>query len=212
MLKFYNYDVVCQEIPDEVTLAVNITGCPNRCEGCHSPWLWEDGGEVLCDAVETGASSSRVPPCGVGTDDSKAEAADSKTGMDDGKTGMATADGTPDFSGLEKIVEKYAGCITCVCFMGGDNSPEEVELCAKRVRELWSGLRTAWYSGRDELPAGIEARNFDYIKLGPYIRERGGLRSPDTNQKLYRIEPDGTRRLIFVHDPHKSGRDCIKNE
>jgi len=47
MLKYYNYDIVCQEIPDEITLAINITGCPNHCLGCHSPWLWKDIGEPL---------------------------------------------------------------------------------------------------------------------------------------------------------------------
>jgi len=47
MLKFYNYDIVFQEIPDEVTLAVNITNCPNHCPECHSKFLWEDIGESL---------------------------------------------------------------------------------------------------------------------------------------------------------------------
>lgn len=47
MLKYYNYDIVFQEIPNEVTLAVNITNCPNRCNGCHSPHLQKDIGEEL---------------------------------------------------------------------------------------------------------------------------------------------------------------------
>ncbi len=47
MLKYYNYDIVFQEIPNEVTLAVNITNCPNRCKGCHSPHLQKNIGEVL---------------------------------------------------------------------------------------------------------------------------------------------------------------------
>jgi anaerobic ribonucleoside-triphosphate reductase activating protein len=47
MLKYYNYDIVFQEIPDEVTLAINITNCPNRCKGCHSPHLFKDIGERL---------------------------------------------------------------------------------------------------------------------------------------------------------------------
>ena len=51
MLKFYNYDIVFQEIPDEVTLAVNLTGCPVHCPGCHSPHLWEDIGERLDEAA-----------------------------------------------------------------------------------------------------------------------------------------------------------------
>jgi len=47
MLKYYNYDIVFQEIPNEVTLAVNISNCPNRCKGCHSPHLQKDIGEEL---------------------------------------------------------------------------------------------------------------------------------------------------------------------
>lgn len=47
MVKYYNFDIVFAEIPDEVTLAVNITGCPHRCEGCHSPHLRKDVGERL---------------------------------------------------------------------------------------------------------------------------------------------------------------------
>ena len=47
MLKYYNYDIVFQEYPDEVTLAINLTCCPNRCMGCHSAFLREDIGEEL---------------------------------------------------------------------------------------------------------------------------------------------------------------------
>ena len=47
MLKYYNYDIVFQEIPDEVTLAVNLTNCPHLCEGCHSPHLRQNIGETL---------------------------------------------------------------------------------------------------------------------------------------------------------------------
>ena len=39
--------VVFQEIPDHVSLAIEITNCPGHCEGCHSPWLREDIGEEL---------------------------------------------------------------------------------------------------------------------------------------------------------------------
>lgn len=50
MLKYHNYDIVFAEIPGEVTLAVNITGCPHRCAGCHSPHLREDTGRALDDS------------------------------------------------------------------------------------------------------------------------------------------------------------------
>lgn len=47
MLKFVNYNIVFQEVPNEVSLAINISGCPHKCKGCHSPYLQKDVGEVL---------------------------------------------------------------------------------------------------------------------------------------------------------------------
>ena len=37
--------VVMEEIPDKVTLAVDISNCTGLCEGCHSPFLRKDVGE-----------------------------------------------------------------------------------------------------------------------------------------------------------------------
>ena len=47
MLKYANFDIVFQEVPEEVTLAINISNCPNHCPGCHSKYLWEDIGKAL---------------------------------------------------------------------------------------------------------------------------------------------------------------------
>ena len=47
MLKYVNTGVVFQEIPDEVTLSINISNCPCHCPGCHSRYLWQDIGEPL---------------------------------------------------------------------------------------------------------------------------------------------------------------------
>lgn len=47
MLKVESYQVVFREVPDEITLALNISNCPHHCKGCHSPQLWEDIGEPL---------------------------------------------------------------------------------------------------------------------------------------------------------------------
>ena len=46
-MKVASYDIVFQEIPGEVTLALNLSGCPCHCPGCHSKHLWEDIGEPL---------------------------------------------------------------------------------------------------------------------------------------------------------------------
>ena len=47
MIKYKDYYVVFEEIPDKITLAVNITNCQNRCIGCHSPELRENIGKEL---------------------------------------------------------------------------------------------------------------------------------------------------------------------
>ena len=50
-LKVASFDIVFQEIPGEVTLALNLSGCPCHCPGCHSPHLWEDTGEILTEEL-----------------------------------------------------------------------------------------------------------------------------------------------------------------
>lgn len=47
MLKYVDTKVCFQEVPDEISLCINLSGCPHRCEGCHSPYLQKDIGTVL---------------------------------------------------------------------------------------------------------------------------------------------------------------------
>ena len=51
MIKYKDYFVVFEEIPDRVSLAVNITNCQNNCIGCHSPELRLNNGEELTEEV-----------------------------------------------------------------------------------------------------------------------------------------------------------------
>lgn len=50
MIKYKDYYIVFEEIPDKLTLAVNITNCQNRCVGCHSPELRKDIGSELTES------------------------------------------------------------------------------------------------------------------------------------------------------------------
>ena len=43
-------DIVLEEIPHRVTLAVEVTNCQGNCPGCHSPFLRKDIGEELTPA------------------------------------------------------------------------------------------------------------------------------------------------------------------
>lgn len=139
MLRYHNFDIVFAEIPDETTLAINLTGCPNRCPGCHSPHLQREAGRKL------------------------------------------------DERELAALLDRYGRTVTCVCFMGGDAAPEEVERLARWVHRTWPRLRVGWYSGREQLPEGVSPEAFDYIKLGPWIEACGPLTSPSTNQRLYHV-------------------------
>lgn len=47
MLKYVDTLVTFSEVPDEVTLCINISNCPIRCPECHSKYLWEDVGTPL---------------------------------------------------------------------------------------------------------------------------------------------------------------------
>ena len=144
MLKYYNYDIVFAEIPDEVTLAVNISGCPNHCKGCHSPWLQQDLGNQL------------------------------------------------DEKAIDLLLAKYSNVITCFCFMGGDNDTKEVERLSLYIKRTYKSIHTAWYSGKQGMATNIDKTSFHYIKIGPYIEKYGPLKTPTTNQRLYKISPSGS--------------------
>ena len=134
MLKVASFDIVFQEIPGEVTLALNLSNCPCHCPGCHSPHLAEDIGEELTEELMNG------------------------------------------------LLDRYGSMATCVCFMGGDAEPEEVIRWAEYIKK--ADIKTAWYSGRMNMPKDEKA--LDYVKLGGYVEALGGLKSPTTNQRLYK--------------------------
>jgi len=41
MLHYSYSQVVLQEVPDEISLAISISGCPMKCKGCHSSFTWK---------------------------------------------------------------------------------------------------------------------------------------------------------------------------
>lgn len=47
MLKYTGYTITFQEVPNEISIVFNISGCIHHCAGCHSKFLWEDVGRDL---------------------------------------------------------------------------------------------------------------------------------------------------------------------
>lgn len=140
MLKYVNTEITFLEVPDEITLCINISNCPCHCIGCHSSYLAEDIGEGLT------------------------------------------------LDKIYKLIENNEG-ITCICFMGGDSSPKEIDMFARCIKDLYD-IKIAWYSGRQELSKDINLKWFDFVKLGPYKEECGPLNSKTTNQRMYKVVTD----------------------
>ena len=83
--------------------------------------------------------------------------------------------------------------------MGGDQAPEVIDEFAHNIKSDFPNLKTAWYSGNDELSSKISLSNFDFIKIGRYIASKGGLRSPNTNQKFYKVlENSDLEQITFT--------------
>jgi anaerobic ribonucleoside-triphosphate reductase activating protein len=141
MLKYANYDIVFQEVPNEMSLAVSISGCQIRCSGCHSRYLWEDKGEVL------------------------------------------------SIFAIEQLLKLEDG-VTCLLLMGGEH---DIDTLVEIFMHFHRKIKTAWYCGLDMIPKdklGI-VQYLDFLKVGHFDMELGGLNSPTTNQRLYKIEHQG---------------------
>ena len=89
---------------------------------------------------------------------------------------------------LKELIENNKG-ISCILFSGG--SPNEVEKVCYYVRTFYPNIKTAWYTGIETIPTNLNLDYFDYIKVGAYKKDLGGLRNPNTNQKLYKKDKDG---------------------
>ena len=138
MLKYVDTKVTFAEVPNEISLCINISNCPCACKGCHSSDLAKDIGSKL------------------------------------------------NSDSIKELINNNKG-ISCICFMGGDSNPSEVDALAHFIK-IYFPIKIAWYSGRQELSKEINLNNFNFIKLGPYVEELGPLNSKTTNQRFYRIE------------------------
>lgn len=133
---YYSYpQVVLQEVPNEISLALSISGCPLNCKGCHS-------------------AETRRPTFG------------SPLSLEE----------------LQRLLDTTKH-LSCVLFYGGEWETSSLIELVKKVKE--NNLKVCLYTGLEleEVEAGL-LEHLDYIKVGRYIEELGGLDSPHTNQKF----------------------------
>lgn len=51
-MRYSGLQIVFQEIPNEISLAIHFTGCPLKCKGCHSTDLWNSDSGIDIDALK----------------------------------------------------------------------------------------------------------------------------------------------------------------
>lgn len=163
MLKYVDTEVTFAEVPDHITLCINISNCPCHCEGCHSAYLAEDIGTPLT------------------------------------------------IQALDNLVKNNKG-ISCIAFMGGDSDTSHIVTLANWVK-THTNLKVAWYSGKSKLNKEINSKLewFDFIKLGPYIKEYGSLNCNTTNQRFYRVVQVSKNRKKLFDITYKFWKHEVEN-
>lgn len=140
-MKYQYAKVTFQEIPDEITLCIAISGCEIHCKDCNQKSLWKDEGKELTREE------------------------------------------------LNRLINSNKG-ISCVCFMGEGENMAKLWYYVKIAKENCN-LKTAMYVGKDLITTmedyGFFLNCLDYLKVGSYISNLGGLDSKTTNQRLYSI-------------------------
>lgn len=97
-----------------------------------------------------------------------------------------------DLQHLTDLIDSNKG-ITCICLMGGDANPSEIDDIAQDIKEYYPDLKVGWYSGRDYISEDVNLENFDFIKYGHYDKDKGPLNSKTTNQIMLSICKVGDR-------------------
>jgi len=130
-----------QDVPDEIALALSISGCPLRCKGCHSTETYDPNfGEKLTIEV------------------------------------------------LTTLISKFKHT-SCILFYGGEWDLIELTKMILYVKTL--NLKVCLYTGHNlSFFTDDFIHLLDYIKVGKFIKSKGNLTNPKTNQRFYEITND----------------------
>lgn len=146
-MRYLNWNITFQEVPNEISLSFSITGCPVRCKGCHSIELWNiKNGAPLSDEL------------------------------------------------FLSLIERYYGQITTVLFLGGEWHESELIHFLRLAKS--KGLKTCLYSGLTEVCSTIKS-HLDFLKVGPWIEAKGGLKNPRTNQTFIEVKTNRVLNELF---------------
>lgn len=91
--------------------------------------------------------------------------------------------------GLQSLIEENKG-ITCLLLLGGEHDIDTLTNLFYFVSVNYPKIKTAWYCGLDMIPKDKEEilDYLDFVKIGHFDLNLGGLDNKETNQKLYAIK------------------------
>jgi len=108
--------------------------------------------------------------------------------------------------GLENLIISNEG-ITCLLLLGGEHDIDTLINLFYYVSVTFPKIKTAWYCGLDMIPKDKEEilDYLDYVKIGHFDLNLGGLDSPDTNQKLYKVNhtQEGNKLIDITYKFHR---------
>ena len=145
-LKYLGYSIVFQEVPNEVTLAINISGCPHKCGGCHSKYLWEYEGDYISDDIGSlieKYSGLITCVCFMGGDQNQEELSDLLAKVS--QRGLKTA----LYTGLDSMTYLHNKVLSNLDYCkighydysrGGLNSPNTNQQMFKKTARKWDDI------------------------------------------------------------------------
>ena len=111
---------------------------------------------------------------------------------------------------LQSLLDKHKG-ITTLLLLGGE---ADIDSLIELFQYAYKKVKTAWYCGLDLIPKdklGI-VQYLDFLKIGHYDQELGGLTSPTTNQRFYKIEHFGNGEYNMIDKTYEFNKKEKTNE
>lgn len=144
-----------EEVPDEISLCLNVSNCPYACCGCHTPMLQEDRGNNLEDALPNLLSYYK------------------------GRISCVC------FMGEGNDMEALARCLLLCKRAGVNTAVYTGSTLTEwRVKTAWPFTK-ALFSDSAGATLGDAPLAPDYLKTGRYEKEKGPINSPSTNQRMF---------------------------
>lgn len=103
---------------------------------------------------------------------------------------------------FKSIIEKYVNKCTAIVFLGGEwysDFKDYIDIAKEK------GFKTCLYTGVNtfndfEQNFNNLKENLDYLKVGRWIKDLGGLNTKNTNQKLYKLNNGKIEKEIYFYE------------